>query len=94
MDQILENSLKSDAPIGVEFLDTTQIPLEFVEPTFERFYNWFQADNILNELPEPYFSAVVRHALDSTNEKNLGHELNDGVDLGPTIQVEKPRSDQ
>ena len=71
MDQILENSLKSDAPIGVEYLDTTQIPLEFVEPTFENFYQWFEADDILNGLPEPYFSAVVQHVLDSTNEKNV-----------------------
>jgi hypothetical protein len=71
MDQILENSLKSDAPIGVEYLDTTQIPLEFVEPTFENFYNWFQADDILNGVPEPFFSAVVQHVLDSTNEKNI-----------------------
>ena len=59
MDQILENSLKSDAPIGVEYLDTTQIPMEFLEPTFENFYNWFQVDNILGGLPEPYFSAIV-----------------------------------
>jgi hypothetical protein len=71
MDQILENSLKSDAPIGVEYLDTTQIPLEFVEPTFENFYNWFRNDDVLNGLPEPYFSAVVQHVLDSTNEKNV-----------------------
>ena len=71
MDQILENSLKSDAPIGVEFLDTTQIPLEFVEPTFESFYNWFRNDDILSGLPEPFFSAVVQHVLDSTNEKNV-----------------------
>ena len=72
MDQmILEDSLKSDPPIGVEYLDTSQIPLELVEPTFENFYNWFQADNILNELPEPYFSAVVQHVLDSTNKKNV-----------------------
>ena len=72
MDQmILEDSLKSDPPIGVEYLDTTQIPLEFVEPTFQNFYNWFQADNILNGLPEPYFSAVVQHVLDSTTEKNV-----------------------
>ena len=71
MDQILEDSLKSDAPIGVEFLDTTQIPLEFVEPTFENFYNWFQQDDLLNGLPEPYFSAIVQHVLDSTNEKNI-----------------------
>ena len=71
MDQILENSLKSDPPIGVESLDTTQIPLEFVEPTFENFYNWFQADDVLSGLPEPYFSAVVQHVLDSTNEKNV-----------------------
>ena len=71
MDQILENSLKSDAPIGVEYLDTTQIPLEFVEPTFENFYNWFRNDDILNGLPEPYFSAMVQHVLDSTNEKNV-----------------------
>ena len=71
MDQILENSLKSDAPIGVEYLDTTQIPLEFLEPTFENFYQWFEADDILNGLPEPYFSAVVQHVLDSTNEKNV-----------------------
>ena len=70
MNKILENSLKSDAPIGVEFLDTTQIPPEFVEPTFERFYNWFQADNILNGLPEPYFSAIVQHVLDTT-KKNV-----------------------
>ena len=69
MDQILENSLKSDAPIGVEYLDTTQIPLEFVEPTFENFYNWFRNDDILHGLMEPYFSAVVQHVLDSTNEK-------------------------
>ena len=71
MDQILENSLKSDAPIGIEFLDTTQIPLEFIEPTFENFYNWFQADDILNGLPQPYFNAVVQHVLDSTNEKKM-----------------------
>jgi len=71
MDQILENSLKSDAPIGVEYLDTTQIPLEFVEPTFENFYNWFRNDDILNGLPEPYFSVVVQHVLDSTNEKKM-----------------------
>ena len=71
MDQILENSLKSDAPIGVEYLDTTQMPLEFLEATFENFYQWFQADDILNGLPEPYFSAVVQHVLDSTNEKNV-----------------------
>jgi hypothetical protein len=71
MDQILENSLKSDAPIGVEYLDTTQIPLEFVEPTFENFYNWFRNDDVLNGLPEPYFSAVVQHVLDSTNEKKI-----------------------
>jgi hypothetical protein len=69
MDQILENSLKSDAPIGVEYLDTTQIPLEFVEPTFENFYNWFRQDDILNGVPEPFFSVVVQHVLDSTNEK-------------------------
>ena len=69
--QILENSLKSDAPIGVEYLDSTQIPLEFVEPTFENFYQWFEADDILNGLAEPYFSAVVQHVLDSTNEKNV-----------------------
>ena len=71
MDQLLEDSLKSDAPIGVEYLDTTQIPLEFLEPTFENFCKWFQADNILNGIPEPYFSAVVQHVLDSTNEKNV-----------------------
>jgi hypothetical protein len=71
MEQILEDSLKSDAPIGIEFLDTTQIPLEFIEPTFENFYQWFQADNILNGLQEPYFSAMVQHVLDSTNEKNV-----------------------
>ena len=71
MDQILENSLKSDAPIGVEYLDSTQIPLEFLESTFENFYQWFEADDILNGLPEPYFSAVVQHVLDSTNEKNV-----------------------
>ena len=71
MNKILESSLKSDAPIGVEFLDTTQIPLEFVEPTFENFYNWFRNDDVLNGLPEPYFSAVVQHVLDSTNEKNV-----------------------
>ena len=70
MDQLLEDSLKSDAPIGVEYLDTTQIPLEFVEATFENFYNWFRQDDILNGLPEPYFSAVVQHVLGSTNEKN------------------------
>ena len=69
MKKILEKSLKSDPPIGVEFLDTTQIPLEFLEPTFENFHQWFQADDILNGLPEPYFSAVVQHVLDSTNEK-------------------------
>ena len=69
MDQILEDSLKSDPPIGIEFLDTTQIPLEFLEATFENIYQWFQADDILNGLPEPYFSAVVQHVLDSTNEK-------------------------
>ena len=71
MDPILENSLKSDAPIGIEYLDMTQIPLEFLEPTFESFYQWFQADNILNGLPEPYFSAIVQHVLDSTNKKML-----------------------
>ena len=71
MAQILENSLKSDAPIGVEYLDTTQIPLEFLEATFENVYQWFQADDILNGLPEPFFSAVVQHVLDSTNEKNV-----------------------
>ena len=71
MNKILESSLKSDAPIGVEFLDTTQIPLEFVEPTFENFYNWFRNDDVLNGLPEPYFSAMVQHVLDSTNEKNI-----------------------
>jgi len=71
MDQILENSLKSDPPIGMEYLDTTQIPLEFLEPTFENFYQWFRQDDILNGLPEPYFSAVVQHVLDSTNEKNV-----------------------
>ena len=71
MDQILEDSLKSDAPIGVEYLDSTQIPLEFLEPTFEKFYQWFEANDILNGLPEPYFSAVVQHVLDSTNEKNV-----------------------
>ena len=69
MDPILEKLLKSDAPIGVEFLDTTQNPLEFLEPTFENFYNWFRNDDILNRLPEPYFIAVVQHVLDSTNEK-------------------------
>ena len=69
MDQILENSLESDAPIGIEYLDATQIPLEFLEPTFENFYNYFQKDDILNGLPEPYFSVVVQHVLDSTNEK-------------------------
>ena len=75
MDQILENSLKSDAPIGVEFLDQSQIPLEFVEPTFENFYNWFQQDDILNGLPEPYFSVVIYCILDSTNkEKKILHE--------------------
>ena len=71
MDPILEKSLKSDPPIGVEYLDQAQIPLQFVQATFENFYNWFQADNILNGLPEPYFSAVVQHVLDSTNEKNV-----------------------
>jgi hypothetical protein len=71
MDQGLENSLKSDAPIGVDYLDMTQIPLEFIEPTFENFYNWFQADNILNGLREPYFNAIVQHVLDSTNKKNV-----------------------
>ena len=80
MDQLLEDSLKSDAPIGVEYLDTTQIPLEFVEPTFENFYNWFQKDDVLNGLPEPYFSAVVLHVLDATNEKNDLHTLNHGID--------------
>ena len=69
MDQILEDSLKSDAPIGIEYLDHAQILLEFIEPTFERFYHWFQADDISNGLPEPYFSAAVQHVLDSTNEK-------------------------
>ena len=93
MNKILENSLKSDAPIGIEFLDTTQTPLEFLEPTFKNFYNYFQADDILNGLPEPYFSAVVQHVLDTTNEKNLDHELNNGVDLGPTLQANKPRVD-
>jgi hypothetical protein len=71
MDQILEDSLKSDAPIGVEYLDQAQIPLQFVQATFENFYNWFRQDDILNGLPEPYFSAVVQHVLDSTNEKNI-----------------------
>ena len=71
MNKILDDSLKSDAPIGVEYLDTTQILLEFVEPTFENFYNWFQQDDLLNGLPEPYFSAIVQHVLDSTNEKNI-----------------------
>ena len=85
MDQILEHySLKSDAPIGIEFLDTTQIPLEFLEPTFENFYNYFQADDILNGPPESYFSVVVQHVLDSTNEKN--------VDL--SIKMESLTSDQ
>ena len=68
---ILEDSLKSDPPIGIEYLDMTQIPLEFLEPTFESFYNWFQADDILNGRPEPYFSAMVQHVLDSTNEKKM-----------------------
>ena len=67
MDPILENSLKSDAPIGIEFLDTTQIPLEFLEPTFENFYQWFRQDDLLNGLPEPYFSAMVQHVLEATN---------------------------
>ena len=93
MDQLLENSLKSDATIGVEFLDTTQIPLEFVEPTFENCYNWFRNDDILNGLPEPYFSAVVHHVLDSTNEKNVDLVLN-GAYIRPKVQIEKPRSDQ
>ena len=86
MDQILENSLKSDAPIGVEYLDMTQIPLEFLEPTFESFYQWFQA--------EPYFSAMVQHVLDTTNEKNVDLVLNGISDFGPKIQVEKSGSDQ
>ena len=71
MDQILEKSLKSDAAIGVEYLDTTQIPLEFAEPTFDNFYNWFKKDDILNRLPDPYFSTIVQHVLDSTNEKHI-----------------------
>ena len=68
MDQILEDSLKSDAPIGIEFLDTTQIPLEFLEPTFENFYQWFRQDDLLNGLPEPYFSAMVQHVLEATKK--------------------------
>jgi len=80
MDQILADSLNSDPPIGVEHLDTTQLPLEFVEPTFENFYNWFQADDVLNGLPEPYFSAVIKHALDATSEKNVGHSSKNGID--------------
>ena len=71
MDQLLEESLKSDAPIGIEYLDTTQIPLEFVEPTFENLYNWFQADALLNGLPEPYFSAIVEHVLDDSTTKQM-----------------------
>ena len=69
MDQILENSLKSDPPIGIEFLDTTKIPLELLEPTFESFYNWFQKDDILNGVPEPYFTAIIYHVLDATTKK-------------------------
>ena len=69
MDKILEKSLKSDAPIGIEFLDTTQIPLEFIEPTFENFHNWSQEDDILNGLLEPYLSAMVQHVLDVTTKQ-------------------------
>ena len=50
MDQILEDSLKSDPPNGIAYLDTTQIPLELIEPTFELFYQWFRNDNLLNGL--------------------------------------------